>query len=501
LSIDGNNDGQASDLGAISFLEAGTGSGNYNAVKMKSQLEGIMAQFESSTSDNAHVLEQFFGMDTLTASQVAALERAAEAGEDAEAAGADVTTVKAAIKAELVSENFEAAQAVRDALTAQVSGTPSDVIAAVEAVIDDVVDEALAATDMDTSLFVPVAVEEIREGTVRTEVIEDRDTALTQIAAEADATAAAALREQLLQVTTIVDREPESGSSSEPAPEAIVVLSNADDVVVSTSGADDRFEVVPQVFVDQTDTALSNQDAGKDVIVDLDSRDSSGAGYGDGGSPAGETSGVGGQSSSVDLDALGDVVYLEGVNGIGDVNFARQQIGREGQNSLKITTTVEGVDENGSVVASNNSEVNIFKQFDALTDRFAIETLEISDTQGNSEYWSLSTAEAVRDGGRIMDTYITTDVSNTGKGILIGSDTGSDQYVVNADADDSAEIMVVGFDASDSIDLTAFGDDLTTSVNGSDVEVSNANGDIVVTLIGLGAETSIDEQLIGVQQV
>ena len=40
-----------------------------------------------------------------------------------------------------------------------------------------------------------------------------------------------------------------------------------------------------------------------------------------------------------------------------------------------------------------------------------------------SEYWSLSTADAVRDGGRITDTYITTDVSNTGKGILIGSDT------------------------------------------------------------------------------
>ena len=39
LSIDGDNDGQATDLGAISFLEAGTGSGNYNAVKMKTQLE------------------------------------------------------------------------------------------------------------------------------------------------------------------------------------------------------------------------------------------------------------------------------------------------------------------------------------------------------------------------------------------------------------------------------------------------------------------------------
>jgi len=434
LLIDGNNDGQATDLGAISFLEAGTGSGNYNAVKMKSQLEGIMAQFESTTSDNAHVLEQFFGMDTLTASQVAALERAAEAGEDAEAAGGDTATVIAAIEAELTGETFEAAQAVRDALTAQVSSTPSDVIVAVEAVIDDAIDEALAATDMDTSLFVPVAVEEIREGTVRTEVVEDRDAAIAQIEALAltDQQAADALREDLLSVTTIVDREPEPSAPADPAPEAIVVLSNADDVVVSTSGADDRFEVVPQVFVDQTDTALSNQDAGKDVIVDLDSRDSSGA-----------DSGAGGQSSSVDLDALGDVVYLEGVSGIEGVNFERQQIGREGQNSLKITTTVEGVDENGSVVASNNSEVNIFKQFDALTDRFAIETLEISDTQGNSEYWSLSTAEAQRDGGRIMDTYITTDVSNTGKGILIGSDTGSDQYVVNADADDSAEIMVV----------------------------------------------------------
>ena len=47
---------------------------------------------------------------------------------------------------------------------------------------------------------------------------------------------------------------------------------------------------------------------------------------------------------------------------------------------MKISTTVEGVDENGAVVASNASEVSIFKQFDAMTDRFAIETLEISDT-------------------------------------------------------------------------------------------------------------------------
>ena len=283
------------------------------------------------------------------------------------------------------------------------------------------------------------------------------------------------------------------------------MLSNADDTVISTSGADDRFEVVPQVFVDETDTALSNQDAGRDVIVDLDSRDDGGAGYGDGGS-ATETSGTGGgeatgeQTAQIDLDALGDVVYLEGVSGIDAVNFERFQVGREGENSLKISTTVEGVDENGAVVASNASEVSIFKQFDAMTDRFAIETLEISDTTGNSEYWSLSTAEAVRDGGRITDTYITTDVSNTGKGILIGSESGSDTYVVEGGAV-AAEIKVVGFDASDTIDLTSFGDDLTTSVNGSDVEVSNASGDVLVTLIGLGsAGTSIDDQLIGVAQ-
>ena len=205
------------------------------------------------------------------------------------------------------------------------------------------------------------------------------------------------------------------------------------------------------------------------------------------------------QTAQVDLDALGDVVYLEGVSGIDAVNFERFQVGREGENSLKISTTVEGVDENGAVVASNASEVSIFKQFDAMTDRFAIETLEISDTQGNSEYWSLSTADAVRDGGRITDTYITTDVSNTGKGILIGSDTQADTYVVEG-GNGAAEIKVVGFDSNDTIDLSSFGDDLTTSVNGSDVVVSDANGDVLVTLIGLGdADTSIDEQLIGVQ--
>ena len=38
LSVDGDGDGQATDIGVVSFLEASTGSGNYNAVKMKTQL-------------------------------------------------------------------------------------------------------------------------------------------------------------------------------------------------------------------------------------------------------------------------------------------------------------------------------------------------------------------------------------------------------------------------------------------------------------------------------
>ena len=105
---------------------------NYNAVKMKDRIEDVLAQFESGgpgQSDNAHVLEQFFGMDSLTAEQMAALERAQVAGEEAEAAGGDTAVVSAAIENELTGETFDAAQAVRDAVTAQVSGTPSDVIA------------------------------------------------------------------------------------------------------------------------------------------------------------------------------------------------------------------------------------------------------------------------------------------------------------------------------------------------------------------------------------
>ena len=82
---------------------------------------------------------------------------------------------------------------------------------------------------------------------------------------------------------------------------------------------------------------------------------------------------------------------------------------------------------------------------------------------------------------------------------MIGSDFEADTYLVTGDGD-VAHIKVVGFDALDTIDLTSFGNDLTTSVNGSDLEVSDDNG-IVVTVIDLGAsDINIDDQLLGVQQ-
>jgi len=185
------------------------------------------------------------------------------------------------------------------------------------------------------------------------------------------------------------------------------------------------------------------------------------------------------------------VVYLEGVDGIGDVSFDRHQVGREGMNSLKISTTVQSTDDQGNPIA-NEGEVNIFKQFDPLTDRFAVETLELADTQGNSEYWSLSTTEAVREGGRVTDTYIQTDVSNTGKGILIGSDNTDDTYVVNGDAAGvGAEVMVVGFDGSDTIDLSSFAgadEELTATLNADTGNVElTVDDEVRLTLLGTQA--------------
>ena len=78
--------------------------------------------------------------------------------------------------------------------------------------------------------------------------------------------------------------------------------------------------------------------------------------------------------------------------------------------SLKIETSIQAGE------SFNNGEISIFKQFDVMTNRFAVETLQISDSNGlNSEYRSLSTADIDRSGGRITDIYTVTDVSDTEK--------------------------------------------------------------------------------------
>ena len=297
--------------------------------------------------------------------------------------------------------------------------------------------------------------------------------------------------------TTVVDRTPDSVSTPEPGkPEAIVVLSNADDTVVSASGEDDRFEVVPQVFLDEaTGNELTgdtdSQGFGKDVIIDLDKRVEAVSGVQENetvyeiddqgtADTSDDVKDLTAVAQEVDKNALGDVIYLEGVNDISTVGFSRFQIGREGENSLKITTTVasDELSDEGNVIA-NSGEVTIFKQFDGLTDCFAVETLEISDTAGNREYWSLSQADSVRDGGRVTETYVTTDVSNTGKGILVGSD-GSDDFRVDSTyaGTDSVEVLLTSFDSNDTIDLSAFGPDLTTSTVRGNVELRDVNNDV-----------------------
>ncbi|MDA9719518.1 hypothetical protein N9U60_03930, partial [Betaproteobacteria bacterium] len=233
LRIDGDGDPNTvtNSIGVISFDEANGGSGNYNAVKLlnnKFKLDEILKQFDSEAgeSNNAHVLEQFFGMDALTAAEITQLEHAMDAGEDEQAQSTStISSVIAAIEAELPatgsSQSFEAAEQLLAVLNQQqsVATTTTEVIAAAQEVVDDVIDEALAATDMDTSVFVPIAVEEIREGTIRTEVIEDRTEHLATIRAIADQQAQDEKREELLGKTTVVDREPDTTQpAGDPAP-------------------------------------------------------------------------------------------------------------------------------------------------------------------------------------------------------------------------------------------------------------------------------------------
>ena len=212
LSIDRDGDGvnySPYDLGSIEFKDSGMVDGSrYNAVKMKDRIEDVLAQFVSSDSDNAHVLEQFFGMDSLTAAELAALERAVAAGEQAADNGATQSEAVSAISNSLSTESSEvqsseAVQAVQTALTSQQvtnAVTAVEVVAAVKEVVADIVDESLAATEMDT---LPVRLRLRRFAKARrTEVIVDRDKALADIANQRPAEQGAK-REELLGKTTV----------------------------------------------------------------------------------------------------------------------------------------------------------------------------------------------------------------------------------------------------------------------------------------------------------
>jgi hypothetical protein len=484
LSVqDQGGTGEIHDLGSVSFTEHMTGAGAFNAVKMKTHIDEVLSGFESSVSDNSHVME-FFGVDDLTAAQLVEMQKALAKAQQVATSGDSsvaVDEVVASITADLSDETgslVDQMMAAVNAKATEVSVDGEQDVADAQAVIDVAqqvlnaeVEEALLASEAQTSVFVPIAVEEIRPGTVRTEMV-DRDDALD------------------VARTLVLEREPDVAE-----PEAsIVVLSNADDTVVSTAGTDDRYEVVPQLYLDDTDNNLSNQSYGDDVIIDIDRRSVPAAPVeSDGGEdpPIAEADDVDdsgedpvtAEADDVDdsgedpvtaeaddaeevvvADApppdYGDVVYLEGVQSINDVNFTRFALGREGDNSLKIEANVKNgfQGEDGEQIV-NDGSVTVFKQFDAVSGRFAMETLEIaSDAGAESEYWSLSKTEAVRDGGRIMDTKIVTDISETDKGILVGS-SSQDDFVVVSDgsSDGAAEVRIVGFDSGDTIDLSAFG--------------------------------------------
>ena len=107
--------------------------GAYNAVKMKDRIEDLLGQFDAYDpnnpgapySDNAHILEQFFGMDSLTAADMAALARvvaAGEAADDGSTSAENKTAVETAVNNALSSESqtSDAVKAVQDALIAQV---------------------------------------------------------------------------------------------------------------------------------------------------------------------------------------------------------------------------------------------------------------------------------------------------------------------------------------------------------------------------------------------
>ena len=254
IQISLNGDNQV--LGAVSFFDTGSIAGNsYNAVSLDMNVDSVITGFESTVSDNRHILEQFVDFD------------------------------------------------------------------------------------FSSTLYVPIAVESVRAGLIRAEVVD-------RITDPNDPGAGASDFERVF----IIDRP----SNTEVAQAAIFVLGNADDKVVSTGGTGDRFEFVPQGYRGTDDLLLSDQSFGNDVIVDLARRDP-------------------------EFSKTDDVIFLKGVTSIDELEMTRTSVGR-GEYFVKIQATIES---DGTI---NDGEITVFKQFDPLVNRFAVEKLEIENLSGEIQF-------------------------------------------------------------------------------------------------------------------
>ena len=360
-------DGSAQVLGAVSFFDTGNDAGkSFNPVTLDMNVQSVISGFESTVSDNRHILEQFVDFD------------------------------------------------------------------------------------FSSTLYVPIAVEAVRAGLIRAEVV-DRVTDPTDPDA-AD-----------FERVFIVDRP----TNSEAAQAAIFVLGNADDKVVSTGGTGDRFEFVPQGYRGSDDLLLSDQSFGNDVIVDLARRDP-------------------------EFSKTDDVIFLKGVTSIDEVVMSRTSVGREGNTSLKIQTSIES---DGTI---NDGEITVFKQFDPLVNRFAVEKLEIETLTGDIQVWSLPTAAAIRDGRRIVDTVIESNIGDTGRAIFIGNDVGQSKFKLTSETSSEGlafggltnfDIKFINWKEGDTVDLSSIGlaNDFTISAGvlleqgGGESFALDADGKISVT--------------------
>ena len=140
----------------------------------------------------------------------------------------------------------------------------------------------------------------------------------------------------------------------------------------------------------------------------------------------------------------------------------------------------------------------MFKQFDPLVNRFAVEKLEIETLSGDIQVWSLPTAAAIRDGRRIVDTVIESNIGDTGRAIFIGNDTDQSNFKLTSETSSEGlafggltnfDIKFINWKEGDTVDLSSIGlaSDFTISAGvlleqgGGESFALDADGKISVT--------------------